>query len=155
MTLETNVIIDEDFILNEWVPALQSGKYQQGRAALRPENDAYCCLGVACDLLNDEAWSVRDTDLNTIWRLTDNPSSPLYSVAPSWKLPSGLLPALVQQVFVDMNDMHNFTFDDIAHVLEKAVRDRHINLVNPTDAELASFQGIVNTYKGEFVDLRR
>ena len=32
-----------------WVKALRSGKYKQGRGALRT-GDMYCCLGVACEL---------------------------------------------------------------------------------------------------------
>lgn len=32
-----------------WIKALRSGKYKQGRAALR-SNGAFCCLGVLCDL---------------------------------------------------------------------------------------------------------
>lgn len=32
-----------------WVKALRSGEYQQAQATLR-EGDAYCCLGVACEL---------------------------------------------------------------------------------------------------------
>lgn len=38
----------------KWVEALRSGEYKQGKGALRvPRNDdrdAFCCLGVACDL---------------------------------------------------------------------------------------------------------
>jgi hypothetical protein len=33
----------------QWTAALRSGKYQQGRSALR-KNDELCCLGVLCDL---------------------------------------------------------------------------------------------------------
>lgn len=32
-----------------WIKALRSGKYEQGKGALRV-NDAFCCLGVLCDL---------------------------------------------------------------------------------------------------------
>jgi hypothetical protein len=32
-----------------WVKALRSGKYKQGKNALKAEG-AYCCLGVLCDL---------------------------------------------------------------------------------------------------------
>lgn len=34
----------------EWVAALRSGKYTQGKNVLRDEYDAFCCLGVLCDL---------------------------------------------------------------------------------------------------------
>lgn len=33
----------------EWVAALRSGDYKQGKHTLRHE-DSFCCLGVACDL---------------------------------------------------------------------------------------------------------
>lgn len=33
----------------KWVAALRSGEYKQGRGSLR-ERDAYCCLGVLCDI---------------------------------------------------------------------------------------------------------
>lgn len=38
-----------------WVQALRSGKYKQGQGALRT-GDAYCCLGVLCDLYNSDNW---------------------------------------------------------------------------------------------------
>lgn len=43
-------------LIRKWVDALRSGKYAQGTEHLRIESeypemqDAYCCLGVACDL---------------------------------------------------------------------------------------------------------
>lgn len=45
----------------KWVEALRSGKYAQGKRALRtgrdkPENDLFCCLGVLCDLIAPELW---------------------------------------------------------------------------------------------------
>jgi len=36
-------------IKTQWLAALRSGQYQQGREWLR-NGDAYCCLGVLCDL---------------------------------------------------------------------------------------------------------
>ena len=47
----------------KWAAALRSGEYQQGSGFLR-KGDSYCCLGVACDLLQRElgvgAWSPSD-----------------------------------------------------------------------------------------------
>lgn len=37
-------------LIREWVDALRSGKYEQGRLALRSKDDKYCCLGVLCDI---------------------------------------------------------------------------------------------------------
>jgi len=39
----------------KWVKALRSGKYEQARGALRVE-DAFCCLGVACDISGLGKW---------------------------------------------------------------------------------------------------
>lgn len=36
-------------IADEWVKALRSGEYKQGKNALLKE-DAYCCLGVLCKI---------------------------------------------------------------------------------------------------------
>lgn len=40
-------------LLLKWVEALESGKYEKGTGYLR-RMDKYCCLGVFCDLVQDE-----------------------------------------------------------------------------------------------------
>jgi hypothetical protein len=44
----------------KWIAALRSGKYQQGHLRLRT-GDAFCCLGVLCDLVDHEGWMVKMT----------------------------------------------------------------------------------------------
>ena len=39
-----------------WVAALRSGKYAQGRNALRTENNGFCCLGVYLDVRDPDGW---------------------------------------------------------------------------------------------------
>jgi len=39
----------------QWVEALRSGKYQQGKGRLR-NGDKFCCLGVACDISGLGQW---------------------------------------------------------------------------------------------------
>lgn len=39
-----------------WVEALRSGKYQQATRQLR-DGDAFCCLGVACEISGLGKWS--------------------------------------------------------------------------------------------------
>ncbi len=34
----------------QWVAALRSGEYKQGKGCLRDEDDCYCVLGVPCEL---------------------------------------------------------------------------------------------------------
>lgn len=43
-------------IKTKWVEALRSGKYKQGRSALRID-DTYCCLGVLCEVAELGKWS--------------------------------------------------------------------------------------------------
>lgn len=40
--------------LQLWLDALRSGDYLQGAGSLRPSQDAYCCLGVLCDVYKRE-----------------------------------------------------------------------------------------------------
>lgn len=37
-------------VITQWVGALRSGKYPQGRGSLRTMGDKFCCLGVLCEL---------------------------------------------------------------------------------------------------------
>jgi hypothetical protein len=42
-------------ILNEWIPALRSGDYEQAKGSLA-KCDRYCCLGVMCDIVFPHNW---------------------------------------------------------------------------------------------------
>lgn len=42
-------------VADRWVEALRSGKYEQGRRALR-KGDTYCCLAVLCDISGISDW---------------------------------------------------------------------------------------------------
>lgn len=47
-------------IKSKWVTALRSGEYKQGRGMLHDtEVDAYCCLGVLCDLAAESGVPVK------------------------------------------------------------------------------------------------
>lgn len=37
-------------IMTEWADALESGEYEQGRSYLRTGDNAFCCLGVLCEI---------------------------------------------------------------------------------------------------------
>ena len=40
-------------IKKQWVSALRSGKYRQGRKVLHSSYNTYCCLGVLCELARE------------------------------------------------------------------------------------------------------
>ena len=46
---------------SKWVSALKSGKYKQGRFALRSLDHKYCCLGVLLDIAGTE-WILENND---------------------------------------------------------------------------------------------
>lgn len=46
-------------IATRWVKALRSGKYTQGKTALK-DGDDFCCLGVLCDIYDKSGWSKND-----------------------------------------------------------------------------------------------
>jgi len=48
-------------LIEKWVGCLRSGKYTQGRKALRDTENKFCCLGVLCDITKEE--------LNLEWKL--------------------------------------------------------------------------------------
>lgn len=39
-----------------WIKALLSGEYQQAHGALHRQ-DGFCCMGVACDLVDPDGWA--------------------------------------------------------------------------------------------------
>ena len=47
-------------LYNHWIEALESGKYPKSTSHLRTYK-GYCCLGVACDLVNSDAWEYHET----------------------------------------------------------------------------------------------
>lgn len=64
--------IDRDWVINEWLPALESGFYEQTRNVMynMPRSrdvPSMCCLGVACDVLDPEDWWKDDFDNKVSW----------------------------------------------------------------------------------------
>lgn len=47
--------LNDPALKRQWVDALRSGDYTQGKGYLH-QNDTYCCLGVLCDLRDDVMW---------------------------------------------------------------------------------------------------
>ena len=83
----------------DWIEALRSGKYKQGRLALyEPYTEAYCCLGVLCKVAGKDHNPEDDIGGAYDWMLT--------------VLPKGI------QLFTDMNDREDKTFNEIADYIE-------------------------------------
>lgn len=52
-------MLDQEAFKKLWVEALRSDVYEQGRGCLR-QGDKYCCLGVALDVLDHDAWVKKE-----------------------------------------------------------------------------------------------
>ena len=48
----------------KWVEALESGQYKQTKGYLSKGNNRFCCLGVACDLYQEE---IGDLQVNSYY----------------------------------------------------------------------------------------
>lgn len=87
----------------KWIEALRSGKYKQGRWALRTKADDFCCLGVLCDVSGVGEWEENGL---------------CYSYDGAWKfLPPSLRNQLTREAketLMEMNDYSGMSFPDIA-----------------------------------------
>lgn len=111
---------------DEWLEALRSGQYAQGRLALC-ESDRYCCLGVLCRLQG------RLTFLDGKWREEGEEISGLPYENPVYKnldalgrLPVGVfvrmfggnLGGVAREVQLAACNDNGLTFDQIADIIE-------------------------------------
>jgi len=87
----------------KWIEALRSGRYKQGRWALRTKSDDFCCLGVLCDISGVGEWEENGL---------------CYSYDGAWKfLPPSLRNQLARNLIADLmaiNDYSLMSFPDIA-----------------------------------------
>jgi hypothetical protein len=110
-------------LVKDWITALRSGEYEQGRGQLRSQLSlpyeeaeyAYCCLGVAADV------AIKTGKLDAQWNdsLLDVPSEVTLSLV----LPDGILPlfgltGISQDTLVEMNDIEGASFTVIADYIE-------------------------------------
>jgi hypothetical protein len=93
-----------------WLDALRSGKYGQGRNQLRPEDDKFCCLGVACDIWNPAGWGKEHA---AGWDYEGSDTDPPFEFEISTRITADDLTCLMQ-----LNDGEELNFDEIANILE-------------------------------------
>ena len=111
----------------EWLAALRSGKYQQGKSALRIENN-FCCLGVLCDLhakANDKEWCFRTSHSDylgctqflpnevSVWAGLPDATTTGYRNAGAFFDDDG------KEVFLSTLNDEGKTFNEIADIIEK------------------------------------
>lgn len=108
--------------IQQWIKALRSGKYEQGRERLRDGNK-FCCLGVLCDISKQGKWE-------TAYDGEEEYTSPegacevnlprfVQKWAGVWS-GSGLFHMQKKQVtLVNLNDVTKLNFEQIAEVIEE------------------------------------
>lgn len=100
-----------------WLDALRSGKYKQGKNYLQ-SSMGYCCLGVGCKVLIEVDKLILD-DNGFI-----EGTFPIAQNAPSWL---GKINHKVNDrsgvSLVALNDEYDFTFPQIANVIESYLRE--------------------------------
>lgn len=108
-----------------WLEALRSGKYAQGKDALRI-GDKFCCLGVLCDVYkkakNDGEWvSSGNADKMMFVLNKDRSHAVLPSPVRLWAGLNNPNPNLTQGDFTSLATMNDSgrSFKDIANVIDK------------------------------------
>lgn len=121
--------IQKDNII-QWLAALRSGVYKQGKKHLCL-NDRYCCLGVACDVQNVEY--TLDTSHQKIY--TFNSCREFFVAFPDrqWfidtfgfnfsSLGFGMND---DQTLSVLNDIRNYTFEQIADEIENKILNKSL-----------------------------
>ena len=130
-------------LVKQWVEALRSSKYKQGRQALRNRKDEFCCLGVLCDISKNTLnldWELDSNDIceseiyimeknggvlpDSVWEYLGKEIgykaniSTKNSKIPKSVTESFLLP-LKDISLVTLNDHYKLSFEQIADIIEE------------------------------------
>lgn len=100
----------------DWVAALRSGTYEQGRGRLKTPTcqPKYCCIGVLCDVINPKAWNEYGA-----WR-NDNGEGELHRMLENTRASIGLSTESHNEL-IKMND-ERCSFEYIADYIENHVK---------------------------------
>lgn len=107
-------------IADKWVAALRSGEYVQGKDHLSI-NDAYCCLGVLCELAIKDGIRINKEMLNGVMSYNNFVNVPPYQVR-EWAEINYINNSSFPESFdrlTTMNDVENKTFAEIADYIEQ------------------------------------
>jgi hypothetical protein len=109
--IKYNPINIDEKQFTKWLITLWENKYPQTKGRLQ-DSQGYCCLGVACKEL------IPKSKLNMQSGYLKGGIPERQEYAPAWLLNiDSYLQVLTKGRAIDMNDIHNFTFPEIADVL--------------------------------------
>jgi len=130
-------------LVRQWVEALRSGKYKQGRKALRNIDDSYCCLGVLCDISKntlDLTWEHDSNDVceseiytmeknggvlpDSVWEYLGKDVNYKVNISTTnSKIPKSVIDSFIQPLshiyLVTLNDQYQLSFEQIADIIEE------------------------------------
>lgn len=105
-------------IKEKWVEALRSGDYKQGKSQLA-FNDKYCCLGVLCELAFQEGIVEKTKTDESNSTYYDNDWAYLPKKVMAWSgIRNNSGAPLSGTALSVLNDEENYTFDQIADVID-------------------------------------
>ena len=103
----------------QWLEALRSGRYKQGKYRLRNSRDEFCCLGVLCDISGEGEW--------------EHSSSIGYLYKRGEEQDKNVLPTFLHQLvdmedgqedkLIDMSDGDGLSFLAIANWIEENIAE--------------------------------
>jgi hypothetical protein len=108
---------------DQWIAALRSGKYQQGRGSLRcvraDGTSRWCCLGVVLDVSGAGEWGGElPPPSRTMAYIMPNGSQSIYVLDHEVMEALGM-PACQMDILVFMNDQQGRSFAEIAAWIEE------------------------------------
>lgn len=115
-----------------WCEALESGRYPQGGGVLR-NRVGYCCLGVACDVMDSTRWRPPGTSEDVIYTY-DRESSFLPESVVAWygldrSSPLAIARDGCRWKLATMNDAMLLSFETIAEALRRTYLQQSVDEV--------------------------
>jgi hypothetical protein len=106
-----------------WIDALRSGKYQQGKFALNYQ-DRFCCLGVLCDLYDqqrcgDTLWYQQENGVKGIGGSLHHLPVPVREWAEIESYDPPVIYNGRTMVISDLNDHEKLSFEELANIIEQ------------------------------------
>jgi hypothetical protein len=104
----------------EWLTALRSGEYKQGKHFLRDSEDNFCCMGVLCDIVDPNAWVEGGVTGRYGYSDEANRGYPPSEIANMLVDTAG---GKIIMLLANMNDQGRKSFAEIADFLEGNLSD--------------------------------
>ena len=97
----------------QWIRALRSGKYAQGRLMLITTEGKYCCLGVGCEEALKNGAEVNQTLMGDVYAYNSRTAYMPNTISKYYDIDE-----FFQKTLTDLNDIKLKTFNEIADFIE-------------------------------------